>query len=381
DRQEYLGYVPSLWVKQMALKLENILPKENMKLANRKKNFDIDETAYISPAAILEGNVRIAEHVKIEAGAILIGDIEVGPYTYIALNAVIKGPVSIGDATHIYDNTLIDGARGPDVDVRLDGAYERMKVGSRAWINHGCSIRGTWVEDEGAVNIAAACDYGTRVGKDAIVANASATRINQYIAENCFAEGVPAVIKNHNITDEDRQDYFGLIPRVWGDFAKNWMGRTDLPRETYRNLNIHENAYVHPKAWLEGNITVGEYSWINAGTCLNGDITIGKYTNIECNCSIRGGTKIGSFTHIYDQVCIESGRPGGRVGSVSCEQPDKTVIGDHVWINHGSTMHGTSIEDGGAVNIGACCDYNTHIGKGAIVGNHSSTNVNTVIQN
>jgi carbonic anhydrase/acetyltransferase-like protein (isoleucine patch superfamily) len=42
-------------------------------------------------------------------------------------------------------------------------------------------------------------------------------------------------------------------------------------------------------------------------------------------------------------------------------------------------MHGTQIADRGAVGLNVCCDYNTRIGEGAILGNGSATNVGQVI--
>ncbi len=38
------------------------------------------------------------------------------------------------------------------------------------------------------------------------------------IPENSFAEGAPAVIKRRDITDDDRRDYFGLLPAGWTRF-------------------------------------------------------------------------------------------------------------------------------------------------------------------
>ena len=38
------------------------------------------------------------------------------------------------------------------------------------------------------------------------------------IPANSFAEGVPAVIKKRDITDEDRRDYFDLLPAGWPRF-------------------------------------------------------------------------------------------------------------------------------------------------------------------
>ena len=39
--------------------------------------------------------------------------------------------------------------------------------------------------------------------------------MDQVIGENCFAEGVPAVVKKANITEQDRLDYFGVLPSGW----------------------------------------------------------------------------------------------------------------------------------------------------------------------
>ena len=80
----------------------------------------------------------------------------------------------------------------------------------------------------------------------------------------------------------------------------------------------------------------------------------------------------------YDNVNIEGGRPA-KVGSSKAEVPDRSIIGDGCWINHGATMHGTQIGEGGAVGLNACCDYNTRIGKGAILANGSATHTDQVI--
>jgi hypothetical protein len=43
------------------------------------------------------------------------------------------------------------------------------------------------------------------------------------IGDNCFAEGVPAVIKKENITEEDRLNYFGVLPSGWTRYAAEKM--------------------------------------------------------------------------------------------------------------------------------------------------------------
>lgn len=148
--------------------------------------------------------------------------------------------------------------------------------------------------------------------------------------------------------------------------------------QTKGNITLHPTAEVHPSVILEGKVTIGAYTKIDAGTVITGQVTIGHHTLVRCNVVIRGRVTIGNYTHIYDSVCIEGGRPA-KVGSSLAEEPDQAIIGDECWVNHGATMHGTQLADGAAVGLNACCDYNTRIGSGAILGNGSATNVNQVI--
>ncbi len=143
-------------------------------------------------------------------------------------------------------------------------------------------------------------------------------------------------------------------------------------------VNMDETADVHPSVVLEGNITIGKFTKIGAGTVITGNVTIGHHTLIQCNVVIRGHNTIGNWVHIYDLVCIEGGRPA-RVGGSAAEEPDRSLIGDECWINHGATMHGSQLGDGAVLDLNACLDYNCRIGKGAIVTNGSACRVNTVV--
>jgi carbonic anhydrase/acetyltransferase-like protein (isoleucine patch superfamily) len=145
-----------------------------------------------------------------------------------------------------------------------------------------------------------------------------------------------------------------------------------------KQINVHPTAEIHPTVLLEGNVTVGPYTKIDSGTIITGNVTIGHHTLIRCNVVIRGNNTIGNYTHIYDAVCIEGGRPA-KAGSSMADVPDRSIIGDECWINHGATMHGTQVADRGAIGLNACCDYNTRIGKGAVLANGSATHVDQVI--
>ncbi|MCX5638508.1 MAG: hypothetical protein NTX52_12565 [Planctomycetota bacterium] len=121
------------------------------------------------------------------------------------------GTNKIGNYTHIYDNVNIEGGRPAKVGSFEAEVPDRSTIGDECWINHGATMHGTQVGDGGAVGLNACCDYiNTRIGKGAILANGSATHIDYVIPDNSFAEGVPAVVKKENITEEDRLNYFGL---------------------------------------------------------------------------------------------------------------------------------------------------------------------------
>jgi carbonic anhydrase/acetyltransferase-like protein (isoleucine patch superfamily) len=143
-------------------------------------------------------------------------------------------------------------------------------------------------------------------------------------------------------------------------------------------IHVHPTAWVHPTVLLEGNVTIGAYTKVDAGTVITGNVTIGHHSLVRCNVVIRGRNRIGNYVHIYDSVCIEGGRPA-QVGSSIAEEPDRSIIGDDCWVNHGATMHGTQMSPRSAVCLNACCDYNTRLGEGAVLANGSATQVGQII--
>jgi carbonic anhydrase/acetyltransferase-like protein (isoleucine patch superfamily) len=69
-----------------------------------------------------------------------------------------------------------------------------------------------------AVCLNACCDYNTRLGEGAVLANGSATHVGQVIPANCLAQGVPAKVVQENLDDGDRRAIFGLVPAQWTHF-------------------------------------------------------------------------------------------------------------------------------------------------------------------
>ncbi len=184
-------------------------------MAQKRSGIDIHPTADIHPSVILEGNITVGPYTKIDAGTIITGNVTIGHHTLIRCNVTIRGTNKIGSYTHIYDNVNIEGGRPAKVGSSRAQVPDRSIIGDGCWINHGATMHGTQIGDGAAVGLNACCDYNTRLGKGAILANGSATHVDQVIPDNCLAEGVPATVKKTNITEGDRLDYFGVLPSVW----------------------------------------------------------------------------------------------------------------------------------------------------------------------
>ena len=145
----------------------------------------------------------------------------IGHHTLIRCNVVIRGRNTVGDYVHIYDSVCIEGGRPAQVGTVTAQVPDSSIIGNDCWINHGATMHGTQMGDGSAVGLNACCDYNTRIGKGAVLANGSATHHDQVIPENSFAEGVPAAVVKQDITDEDRIAYFGLLPRGWTHYEGN----------------------------------------------------------------------------------------------------------------------------------------------------------------
>lgn len=199
-------------------------------MSNESK-LTIDPTADIHPTVILEGNVTVGAYTKIDAGTVISGNVTIGHHSLIRCNVVIRGTNVIGNYTHIYDSVCIEGGRPAKVGTSLAEEPERTVIGDECWINHGATMHGTRIEDQGAVGLNACCDYSTHVGRGAILANGSATRVGQVIPDDAFAEGVPAEVTREDLTDNDRQAYFGVLPRGWTHYE---AGRIEAGIEAER---------------------------------------------------------------------------------------------------------------------------------------------------
>jgi len=215
--------IVSLIVISLVTGQSNNLTKRQKTQADEKRakssgKIVIDPKAKVHPSVIMEGSIKVGPFTEIGPGTILTGNITIGHHTLLKCNVTIRGKVTIGNYTNIYDNVNIEGGRPANVGTVTNTKADQAIIGDYCWINHGSVMHGTQMEDGSAVGLSVACDYNTRIGRGAVLANGSATAVDQVIPANSFAQGVPAVIKKTDLTDEDRRQIFGLLPTGWIEY-------------------------------------------------------------------------------------------------------------------------------------------------------------------
>ena len=137
--------------------------------------------------------------------------------------------------------------------------------------------------------------------------------------------------------------------------------------------NIHPKADIHPTAVLMGNVTVGAYTKIGPKVVIQGDVAIGHHVNILGNAVVSAEKlTIGDYVRIDYGAKIVDGRPA-VAGITANSVPDQLYIRDNCWVGINATVRGARLEEGSVVGNDAVADFNTHLGKGAVLAHGAVT--------
>ncbi|HUH53864.1 MAG TPA: gamma carbonic anhydrase family protein [Microbacteriaceae bacterium] len=103
---------------------------------------------------------------------------------------------------------------------------------------------------------------------------------------------------------------------------------------------VHPTAWIAPNATLIGNVHIGAGASIWFGAVLRGDIDL---------------IEIGDGSNLQDNVVVHT------------DEGIPTIIGKNVGVGHLALLHGTRVEDGSLVGMGAKLLNNSVVGKGGFV--------------
>ncbi|MDY6910942.1 MAG: gamma carbonic anhydrase family protein [Chloroflexota bacterium] len=131
----------------------------------------IDESAFISEAAYVIGDVEIGENSSVWPGAVLKGDFR---------HQQNDGPLVIGEDTHIEDNAVIHFTR---------------QIGDHVVIGHGAVVEATTVGNNVLIGNNATVLFGSEIGNFCVIAAGALVLEGMKIPDGSFITGVPGKIK------------------------------------------------------------------------------------------------------------------------------------------------------------------------------------------
>ena len=106
-------------------------------------------------------------------------------------------------------------------------------------------------------------------------------------------------------------------------------------------MNIHSTAFIHPLAYVAGDVTVGPRVSVWPFASIRGDsdvISIGDDSNVQDGCVIH------------------------------CDEGVPSHVGKRVGIGHRAIVHGAVVEDDVLIAMGAVLLNGVRVGSGSIIG-------------
>lgn len=160
---------------------------------------------------------RIAESAFISEAAYIIGDVEIGENSSVWPGAVIRGDlgkVTIGKNSVIEDNCVIHSGSPtlpPDADIT---------IGDNVIIGHGAVSNGRRVGNNVIISINSIVLHDAEIGDNSIIAAGCVVKEKMKIPEKSFVVGVPGEIKGEVA---DYQSYWmEESPRIYRELARQY---------------------------------------------------------------------------------------------------------------------------------------------------------------
>jgi carbonic anhydrase/acetyltransferase-like protein (isoleucine patch superfamily) len=153
----------------------------------------IGRTTYVSPTAVIIGDVTIGQRCYIGHGAILRGD---------------YGSIGIGDETAVEEGVIVHARPG-----------NRTRIENRVTLGHGAMVHNAVVREGAVIGMRALVSDDAEVGAGAIVGEMGLVRSGQVVPPLKVAVGVPVQVigevgdRHANMTHRAKEIYVDLAAR------------------------------------------------------------------------------------------------------------------------------------------------------------------------
>ena len=160
---------------------------------------------------------RIAESAFVSEAAYIIGDVEIGEDSCVWPGAVIRGDlgkIKIGKNTVIEDNCVIHSG-SPQLPPHAD-----VEIGDNVVIGHGAISNGRKIGNYVMVSIMSTILHDAEIGDYSIIAAGCVVKEKMIIPPRSFVVGVPAEIKGE-ITEEQYW-WSQYSPKIYHELAEQY---------------------------------------------------------------------------------------------------------------------------------------------------------------
>lgn len=157
---------------------------------------------------------KIAESAFISEAAYIVGDVEIGENSSVWPHAVIRGDtgrIVIGKNTAIEDGVIIHSG-GPSFDL--------MIIGDLVNIGHGAVIHGESIGNNVLIGMNATILQRSKIGNYCLVAAGCLVSEGLIVSDNSFVAGIPGKIKG-TVTDK-QSHWLGDGTLEYAEYGKKY---------------------------------------------------------------------------------------------------------------------------------------------------------------
>jgi len=161
---------------------------------------------------------KIAESAFVSEAAYVIGDVEIGDNSSVWPGAVIRadfGSIRIGKNTAIEDNCVLHSGTPSDPTYR-----EKMTIGDNVHIGHGAVINCRRIGNNVLIGMNSTILHDAEIGDFCIIAAGCLVRQGMQIPDKSFVVGVPGKIKG-KISPEQLW-WVEKAPQIYAELVKQY---------------------------------------------------------------------------------------------------------------------------------------------------------------
>lgn len=155
----------------------------------------LGEPVFVHDAAVVIGDVRLADHVSVWPGAVVRGD---------------AAGITVGSYSNVQDNAVLHTDHS-----------QSLQIGQRVTVGHGAILHACTVEDEALIGMGSIILNGAVIGRGAIIAAGALVPSGTKVDAGTVYIGSPATLRRPVTPEEAAHNH--SEPEVYWQRAQRFM--------------------------------------------------------------------------------------------------------------------------------------------------------------